>query len=1241
MENPIKYSDLVQPDGSIEQLIRQLNELRSTYSSSISDIKSQANGLAESLKNVNGATTEGRQATKEAATEVDRLREQHKKLAEAEEGTHKELMRLKDATKEANKLTQLETKLANSKEGSYNRLSAQYSLNKIRLNAMSDAERRATREGQQLERETRAIYEQMKKLQEATGKHQLNVGNYYQGMQQAMAGYGQQLTSMVTGNNMFLQSLVSLGGGMKGTTSIMGGLSAGLKALGSTLMSLMANPVFLAVAGVTAIGAGIKWWYDYNSGIQEATKLTREFTGMAGEELQLFRSEVLAIANTWGHDYKETLQAVDSVASNFKISFQEAAEAIKDGFVAGADLNGDFLSKLGQYPAYFKEAGLSARQFIAIVTQTRSGIFGDAGLDAIKQANARIRQMTDQTAGALNSIGINANKVQEDLVSGSRNTFDVLQEVSAKLSELPPASQEVGEVLVNVFGKQGRDAGLEMIKSLQDISTNLDEVKAQTGELGQLEEEQMKAEKEYQTALAALFDMTGGNFEKMKSSVSLFIKRGLTSLIKGIIDLANYIIEAYNKSATFRAIWNGIQFVFKSTFAFIGNLFTAFIDTLKGIGKMVVGIFSFDFDEIADGFEKAAFAIPKMIHAQAKDMSRYLDDAVKAQNSRMTPIKIPVELDDGTGGTGSQSSGSSTAQTRRSVVPSSAVKSTPKSTAARAAKTAKGRVKTQTQDPNQQHDRTIDAGYRADRARIEAQRKAEDEALKMENDSLAKRLKVIDLHYKREITDIQSFINIKRQMRMADNRLSAEEEQAYYDQIHALQAQWTQAQMDASKQYDIDQLQQQKEAIDLKLKSVREGTTEELRLRMEALEKEREIALLRNELLDPANAQSATDINASYDALAQEINDKFMQANLERFDKEQELAQSEFDLMEQSERAKTRYRLKAEKERLERILDLNLAMGKKMSDVEVQTIMNQIQKINKDIDNEAPKDIYDTLGFNLSDEKKQAIDQSLQYANEALNSFMDSYVKAAEAREQLAQKQVDSAKSTLEAEIEARNKGYASDVAGAQRELDLARKTQEKARRQAEKAQKAQALIQAAEQAGNLVTASSLIWSQLGFPWAIPALAVMWGSFAYSKIKAVQAVGKSEEYGEGTVELLSGGSHQSGNDVDLGTKSDGTKRRAEGGEFFAVINKRNSRRFRKQIPDVIRSLNDGTFGAKYMNAYKTDDGLVVNVSGSPEELRMMATDVSAIRRAQERKVYTDANGNTIEQYKNLRKTTRR
>ena len=95
----------------------------------------------------------------------------------------------------------------------------------------------------------------------------------------------------------------------------------------------------------------------------------------------------------------------------------------------------------------------------------------------------------------------------------------------------------------------------------------------------------------------------------------------------------------------------------------------------------------------------------------------------------------------------------------------------------------------------------------------------------------------------------------------------------------------------------------------------------------------------------------------------------------------------------------------------------------------------------------------------------------------------------------------------------------------------------------------------------------------------------MWGSFAAAKIKAYQVTKPAtEQYGDGTVELLQGGSHASGHDIDLGTKPNGTRRRAEGGEFFAVINKRNSRRFRDVIPDVINSFNDGTFADRYQRA---------------------------------------------------------
>lgn len=210
----------------------------------------------------------------------------------------------------------------------------------------------------------------------------------------------------------------------------------------------------------------------------------------------------------------------------------------------------------------------------------------------------------------------------------------------------------------------------------------------------------------------------------------------------------------------------------------------------------------------------------------------------------------------------------------------------------------------------------------------------------------------------------------------------------------------------------------------------------------------------------------------------------------------------------------------------------------------------------------------------------------------------------------------------------------------AQKELDVAKKNQEKALKEQQKAQKAQQAIQTIQQIGNLVTASALIWSQLGFPFAIPAIAIMWGSFAAAKIKAAQLsksanAGGSESYGDGTVEMLAGGSHQSGDDVDLGTKPDGTRRRAEGGEFFAVINKRNSRRFRRIIPDVINSLNRGTFAQKYLNAYNTDGVNVTVQQNNAPDLRDLKNDVREIKEQNRRRRYVDGNGNVIEVYKNL------
>ena len=182
------------------------------------------------------------------------------------------------------------------------------------------------------------------------------------------------------------------------------------------------------------------------------------------------------------------------------------------------------------------------------------------------------------------------------------------------------------------------------------------------------------------------------------------------------------------------------------------------------------------------------------------------------------------------------------------------------------------------------------------------------------------------------------------------------------------------------------------------------------------------------------------------------------------------------------------------------------------------------------------------------------------------------------------------------------------------------------------------------EQSSSLITASANIWksfSSLG-PWGIAAaiagIATMWSSFAFSKVKAIQAT--KQEYGEGTVELLEGGSHASGNDIDLGYDRKKHKhRRAEGGEYFAVINRRNSRKYRNVIPDVIKSFNDGTFADKYQKASQSMGGIAVNI-GSSTDVSALEKNVKAIKEQGERQIIS-SNDRVIVKYKNLTQTIKK
>lgn len=284
------------------------------------------------------------------------------------------------------------------------------------------------------------------------------------------------------------------------------------------------------------VSSALSQFSDRMRGLQSANIMITQLTGKTGDEMLKLRNNVQAVAEHFGADFNEVLQSANNLSKAFGISIDDAMKLVQDGFVSGANANGEFLDTLKEYPRYFKEAGLSAEDFVAITTNAaQQGIFSDKGVDVIKEGNLRIREMTTATADALNNIGISAEQVQADLQAGSITTFDVMQMVAAKLNELPDSSAAVGTAIADIFGGPGEDAGLEYIKTLANIQLNMDAVKASVGETATQQERQIQMQESIKNSLSGLIDLSA-IYTDVKPYVDLTAQIGMTAMgISGLI----------------------------------------------------------------------------------------------------------------------------------------------------------------------------------------------------------------------------------------------------------------------------------------------------------------------------------------------------------------------------------------------------------------------------------------------------------------------------------------------------------------------------------------------------------------------------------------------------------------------------------------------------------------------------------------------------------------------------------
>lgn len=777
----------------------------------------------------------------------------------------------KSTVRELSKEVQNNIKTEKEQEGSLKSLRAELSNATKAYDSLSEAERKGAK-GQELKKHINEITDKLKDAEAETQRFYRNVGNYEESIKSALGV-----------NTNFANSIMKMSEGGKGLSGIFEGAITSAKAFGSTLMGFMTNPVFLSLAGIAGAGVAFKWFYDYNEGIEESTRLTKEFLGLTGDNLKAVRSEIQATADTYGKDYKETLEAVDVLTSQYGYDTQEAIKIINDGFQSGADLNGDMIAKIKQYAPAFHDANISGKELVATIQQTRSGIFSDSGMALIQMGSKKIREMSTATAGALDAIGISSKKVQADLESGSKSTYDVIKMISTRLKELPQNSQAVGAVLKDVFGKQGANAGLKMIEQLDTMNTDLEKLKETTGEYGEKMNEQREANEELNRVLAAMFDMSDKGFGEMLISVKTLTVQGITKLLKGVIDVINYFIDLYNESMVVRAGVQAIVVNFKNLWSTVKLVFNLIVDAVKGAGRnlkgladIVEGIVTFSFDKIKSGFSQIMNGYAKTVKESWKDIKNFAKegatntmDAINSviKNKKVAHIEIPVAVKGG-----AETSGESGSNGKGGV------------TTGNGKKNGKSGKNSKNNKSN-----TISAKEMAKKEEAEI-RKAEDLLAQLVEQTAEQRRKQIEVQYNRQIEDLRKRLETEK-------GLTVNAKKAITAQMVTLE----QIKDKKLTEFDLtvkdEAIKREQVYIQNMLASVEKGSKEEYQLKVKAIKDAYQLEL------DAASKQVMSE---------KEKNDLLTSINAKYYEKEQQAYKDYHNklLEEQTKAIEDRYKAK-------------------------------------------------------------------------------------------------------------------------------------------------------------------------------------------------------------------------------------------------------------------------------------------------------------------------------------------
>lgn len=1145
LKNQIKALDdtmkpHIQTLSEVEKAEQRLAYLQSDEGKRLTELKRKISELTSSRRQ--------QQAT------IDPIAQAQQKLAYAQSEENQQLKLYSTQIKEANRVAQLQATIAASAEGSYNRLSAQYELNKIKLNQMSAAEREAADGGKKLETETNALYQQMIKLQEATGNYRLSVGHY----QRTWDSLGISISQVV-------------------------------RELPAAAVSL--NTFFLGISNnIPMVVDEINRLRAQNKLLQAEGKATVNVTGSIVKALFSWNTVLVILLTVFSMFGKQIITWVGNLfkAKNAVISTTEALNNIAKEL---EDTNGSYgnnIVKLKQLQQEWKNLEITAKKDQWI--KDNKSNFDQLGVSVNNVTDAE-NVFVDNTEAVINALKLRAKAAAAQKLAADEYEKALIarNKAETEAGKGPSGWDKFKNWWVQSSLRATDEYGMGPSAANLQVADQVSAEDFRQQRIKDLNDEADAAEKTGD----AYFDLAAGYEKAAKAQLEAAGIEGKHKTTKTPRDLTRTINQ--NDIKIQREYEESVTELLKDEYA---KRRKAAADQVQDENNKLREMYRLNEEYVknVDGkYKKLTEDQKKQIDRQQELITKTIANNLRALDLQLQQIQNEQKV--------------ASLQTQRNTI-----NPTDTSAATEAAQ-------------NQESTVTTNVVVTRDASQMEASL-VEERKLMEEN---------LDLEYAL-ILDTN-----KRLLEAGDDQARSEEE---------ILIELNKKKLELWSEYDQKILDARERDIENQLELVKKGSEDELNLLLQQNEIRRQLALAQN-AAKPAEQQVSTSvINAQFDKSAAQTKGSFQMTS---FDEQQALNEAIFNEVKRSETEITRFKLEQEKARWQEQIRLAEAGGLDWSQAQIDAAKATVKGIDRElselddfIKNIGKKGLGGTLleKLGFDDDQIDALKDAVNIVIEQLQSIMDAEVELAEQAVEAAEARVEAAQSAYDAEVEARNNGYANNVATAKKELEQEKKNQQEKQKMLTAAQKRQENLNTVIQASSLITASANLWSSfssipiVGPALALAAIATMWTSFAVAKVKAKQVTAsQSEEYGEGGLEFLEGGSHASGNDIDLGVENKKKRRmKAEGGEALAIINKQRTRKYRKILPDVIDSFNKGTFEDKYLNAFANSEGLSISLnSNNSIDLSKIENDVRSIRKQNEIRYYTMPDGTVVMQRKNVKR----